>query len=85
MVPVWGNVVARVEGIPHLLFAGWQEDAVIGAFAIDEVGPPGRPQRKCYVKCGTSTQLGEYSQVVADRHRSGGQFFAKVAANGFRT
>ena len=48
MVPVWGNVVARVEGIPHLLLAGRQEDAVIGAVTVDEVGSPGRPRRKCY-------------------------------------
>ena len=45
MVPVWGNVVAHVEGIPRLLFAGLHKDTVIGAFAIDEVGPPGRPRR----------------------------------------
>ena len=55
MVPVRGNVVARVEGIPHLLLAGRKEDAVIGAFTVDEVGSPGRPRRKCYVECSAST------------------------------
>ena len=34
------------------------EGNVIGAFAIDEVGPPGGSWRKCYMKWGASTQWG---------------------------
>ena len=32
--------MACVEGTPHLFFVDLQEDTVIGAFAVDEVGPP---------------------------------------------